>query len=208
MAESKRVCSPLRLVIAALISAPLCAQQAAPGSAPPPASAPASTAPASAPTAPGANASLSSKLGLYVFPAKNQTAAQQSTDESSCYGWAKTQSGIDPAHVTPQQPAQQASAPPQSSGGHTVRGAAKGAAAGAAIGAVTGDAGEGAAVGATAGAISGVAQKRRAKKQEAAQQQQADAAAQQQAQASIAQQMASYNKAFSACMEGKGYTVK
>ena len=30
----------------------------------------------------------------------------------------------------------------------------------------------------------------------------------QQAQAAIAQQKVTYNKAFSACMEGKGYTVK
>jgi hypothetical protein len=36
----------------------------------------------------------------------------------------------------------------------------------------------------------------------------AQAQAQQQADASVAQQKATYNKAFSACMEGKGYTIK
>jgi hypothetical protein len=34
------------------------------------------------------------------------------------------------------------------------------------------------------------------------------ATASQEAQASVAQQRATYNKAFSACMEGKGYSVK
>lgn len=191
--------SPLGLLIAALLGAPVCAQQ----------SPPAAPQAATAPTAPAANSTISSSLGLFVFPAKNQTANQQSTDETYCFGWAKTQTGVDPMSVKPQQPAQQAStAEPSSSGGHTVRGAARGAAAGAAIGAVAGDAGTGAAVGATAGALSGVAARRRAKQDEAAQQQQAQAAAQQQAQASIAQQKATYNKAYSACMEGKGYTVK
>jgi hypothetical protein len=40
------------------------------------------------------------------------------------------------------------------------------------------------------------------------QQQQAQASEAQQAQASVAEQKATYNKAFSACMEAKGYTVK
>ena len=57
-------------------------------------------------------------------------------------------------------------------------------------------------------ALAGGAAKRQAKRDAAAQQQQQEQAAAQQAQASIAQQKATYNKAFSACMEGKGYTVK
>ena len=36
----------------------------------------------------------------------------------------------------------------------------------------------------------------------------AQALSEAQAQAAIAQQKATYNKAFTACMEGKGYTVK
>jgi hypothetical protein len=134
-----------------------------------------------------------------VFPAKDQTSGQQSTDEQACYGWAKSKTGIDPAHITAAQPADSQAS--NSGGGERARGAARGAAGGALVGAVAGDAGTGAAVGATVGAISGGAAKRRAKKDAAAQQEQ-------QAQASIAQQKDTYNKAFSACMEGKGYTVK
>jgi hypothetical protein len=70
-----------------------------------------------------------------------------------------------------------------------------------AIGAIAGDAGKGAAIGAVAGGLAG----RRAGKQAQAQQnQQAQAGA-----AKTEQEMKnSFVKAFSACMEGKGYTIK
>jgi len=158
---------------------------------------------------PAASAPLSSSLGLYVFPAKNQTAQQQSNDETGCFGWAKTQTGIDPMAIKPQvanaPPAQPATDP---ASGQMVRGAARGAVAGTAIGAVAGDTGKGAAIGATAGALGGIGARRRAEEQAVQQQQQASAQQQQNAQASIAQQKATYNRAFGACMEGKGYTVK
>ncbi|HUL18662.1 MAG TPA: hypothetical protein VLV29_05285, partial [Steroidobacteraceae bacterium] len=83
---------------------------------------------------------------------------------------------------------------------------------GTAVGAIAGDTGKGAAIGATTGAFAGAGQRRQAKSQAAATQQQqqaaADQAAAQAAAASVAQQKSDYNKAFSACMEGKGYTVK
>ena len=41
----------------------------------------------------------SASLGLYVFPAKGQTADQQKQDEQACYTWAQEQSGIDPVAV-------------------------------------------------------------------------------------------------------------
>ena len=199
---SHRPGSPLVLLLGALFIPAGYAQQAAPATAAPSAAAPA------APAAAG-NSSLSSSLGVFVFPAKNQTPTQQSTDEGACYGWAKSQTNIDPMNIKPPEPAQPTQQQaPSSGGGERVGGAARGAAGGAVIGAITGDAGQGAAVGAAAGAMAGGAQKRRAKKQAAAQEQQQQAAADQQAQAAIAQQKATYNKAFSACMEGKGYTVK
>jgi hypothetical protein len=85
--------------------------------------------------------------------------------------------------------------------GQVVGSAAKGAIVGAAIGAVTGDAGQGAAVGAIAGGAGGIRQKRvgQARAQEQAQ---ANADQQNQAMAN------SFIKAFSACIEGKGYTIK
>ncbi len=141
--------------------------------------------------------SMSASLGLYVFPSKGQTKDVQDADEMACYNWAKEQTGIDPVNP-PKVEAQQVDTAPD---GTAVRTAAKGAAAGAAIGAITGDAGEGAAVGAVVGGLAG----RRAKKAGDAQEQQ------QNTQAATAQQqemMNNFKKAFTACMEGKGYTVK
>jgi len=80
------------------------------------------------------------------------------------------------------------------------RGAAKGAAAGALIGAVAGDAGKGAAIGATTGGIAGGRRSRKQKEQQQAQVQ--DATAKQQS------AMATYQRAYTACLEGRGYTVK
>jgi hypothetical protein len=200
--SSQRPSSPFVLILGALLIPAAFAQQPAPATPAPPAAAPA------APAAP-ANTSLSSSLGVFVFPAKNQDATQQSNDEGACYGWAKSQTGIDPMNVTappPPQGSQEQAA--NSGGGERVRGAARGAAAGAAIGAIGGNAGTGAAAGAAAGTLAGGARKRRGEQEAAAQQQQQQAAQQQQQQAAIAQQKATYNKAFSACMEGKGYTVK
>ncbi len=141
--------------------------------------------------------SMSASLGLYAFPANGQTKEVQDADEMACYNWAKQQSGIDP--INP--PEVQAAAVDTSPDGTAVRSAARGAAAGAAIGAIAGDAGKGAAIGAAAGGMGGI----RAKRMGDAQQQQ------QNAQAADAQEKAmmdSFKKAFTACMEGKGYTVK
>jgi Sec-independent protein translocase protein TatA len=140
---------------------------------------------------------ISQQMKLYVYPAKGQSKQQQKEDEFECYKWAVEQSGIDPLNLPKVEAAPVQSGPT----GAAVKGAAKGAAAGAAIGAITGDAGTGAAVGAAAGAMAG----RRAGKQAQAQQNQqsqTNAAASEQAMKD------SYMKAFSVCIEGKGYTIK
>jgi hypothetical protein len=126
-----------------------------------------------------------------IYPAKGQSADQQKKDDGECYTWAKNNTGIDPAAPPP---AQQTA--PQ--GGERVRGAARGAAAGAVLGEVaSGDASHGAAVGATAGVLAGGARSRQNK-----------AAASQQAQAQQQQVMQTYYRAYGACMEGRGYTIK
>lgn len=170
----------------------------------------AAQAPPATPTAP-ASKSLSTSLGMVVFPAKGQTAQQQSQDEGECYAWAKGQTGVDPmappaaVQATATQPAE----PERSADGSRLRGAARGAAAGAVIGEVADDdAGKGAAIGATAGVLAGGRQSRKKQEQaakEAAEQQQQAA---QQQQASQQQQMDLFRKGFAACLEPKGYTVK
>jgi hypothetical protein len=145
--------------------------------------------------------SLSTSLGVVVFPAKGQTAEKQSQDEGECFNWSKTQTGFDPMNPSASASAQ-TTPPPEQHGGQRVRGAARGAAAGAIIGEVADDdARKGAEIGAAAGVLKGGAEKRR---------QRADAeqhAAQQQQQ--VTQEQASlFNKGFGACLESKGYTVK
>jgi hypothetical protein len=140
---------------------------------------------------------ISQQMKLYVYPAKGQSKQKQKEDEFECYKWAVEQSGIDPLNLP------KIEAPPPQTGptGGAVKGAAKGAAAGAAIGAIAGDAGKGAAIGATAGAMGGRKQGKQAQAQQN-QQAQASTAASEQAMKD------SYMKAFSVCIEGKGYTIK
>ena len=166
--------------------------------------------------------SAAKSIGMFAYPKHQQSADQQLNDESQCYGSAKQQTGVDPQAAAPKQPsgeeqqaAQQQAA--QQAGketpkGGTVKGGAGGAAGGAAIGAVAGDAGKGAAIGATAGAIAG---RRAQKKGEKASQQQASqqtAQAQQQAQAQATAEheksLDSFKRAFTACMDARGYSVK
>ena len=129
----------------------------------------------------------------YVYPAKGQSPDQQKKDESACYGWAVEQSGFDPAKPPPAAAPAPAPAPVTGSGAR-----ARGAAAGAVVGGVTGnDAGDAAKVGAVVGASG----QRRDNRKAASQQQQAAGQQQQAGQAS-------FQKARSACLEGRGYTVK
>ena len=130
-----------------------------------------------------------------IYPAKGQSAQQQQKDEAECYIWAKRQTGYDPV-----QAAQYAAPPQHNVGGERIRGAARGAAGGALIGAIAGDAGKGAAIGAVGGTMVGGARKRRRMRennQAIAQQQQA-----------ASQQKQNYQRAYAACFEGRGYTVK
>ena len=143
------------------------------------------------------SSSISRSLGLYVFPSEGQDAAQQDADEAECFKWAKQQSGYDPLNPT----IAVGKEVDRSADGSAVGGAAVGAAGGAAIGAIAGDAGKGAAIGAVVGGVRG----RRSKVVGDEMQQQAN----DQAAAAETQRLAQdYNKAFSACMEGKGYKVQ
>jgi hypothetical protein len=128
-----------------------------------------------------------------VYPAKGQSSQQQGRDDGECYGWARQNTGIDPARLAP--PAQATG--PATGGGERASGALRGAAGGAIIGGIAGDAGEGAAIGAVVGTMAGG---RRARQNQDAQNQQA--------QAQYQQQINTFYRAYGACMEGRGYTIK
>jgi hypothetical protein len=136
--------------------------------------------------------------GVVAYPAKGQSQQQMEKDKGECYSWAKGQTGFDPAQASA---GSQAPPPSQPVGGERIKGAARGAAVGAVVGEIANDdAGKGAAAGAAGGAMVGGMQQRQKKRQ------QADA--QQQQSAATSQKQNEYNKAFGACMEGRGYTVK
>lgn len=124
-----------------------------------------------------------------AYPAKGQGPQQQKKDEGECHTWAKGNTGIDPAKVA----AAPTPAGPAVGGGERVAGAVGGAVVGGLIG---GDS-HGAATGAAVGMVVGGA---KARQNQQAQQQ----ASQAQAQGSLD----TFNRAYGACLEGRGYTVK
>jgi hypothetical protein len=144
-------------------------------------------------------ASLNKSLGVYVFPAKSQTPEQQSVDEQACYSWAVQQSGVDPLNMTPTQ----AQPVDKSPDGSVVKGAAVGAVGGAIVGGIVHPYhhhGGAAAAGAMVGAMAGAASK---SKKDAQKEQQAKQAAA----ATDKAKIDSFKKAYTACLQGKGYSV-
>jgi len=119
----------------------------------------------------------------YAYPSKGQSTKQQQGDKQECQAWATKQTGVDPS---------KAATAPREGGG-----AAGGAALGAARGATEGAAGEGAARGAVRGRLLGAIRRRRQERE-----QEAEAAGGGQG------TRADYDRAFGACMTGRGYTVE
>jgi predicted lipid-binding transport protein (Tim44 family) len=138
---------------------------------------------------------------LFIYPTKNQSAAQQDKDKWECRAWATKQSGFDPA-ARPK-----ASTPPplrEAPKGGLLRGAAGGAALGAVGGAIAGNAGKGAAIGAAGGGLLGVMRRNdQARQQQYANQQWAN-----QNVAQHEQHRSDWFRAVKACLTGRGYTVQ
>jgi hypothetical protein len=130
---------------------------------------------------------------LMIYPAKGQDNATQQKDEGECFVWARNETGIDPT--------QQTVAPVAVAQEQQGRGL-RGAAGGAAIGAIVGDSDD-AAKGAAIGAVVGRSRQNRQNRASADQAQQQN----QQSQQMSAQSQAEFNKAYSICLQGRGYTV-
>ena len=144
---------------------------------------------------------------LMIYPADGQSQDQMEKDKFECYSWAKEQTGFDPMQpptATAPPPAQQAQ---HSTAGGAVRGGVGGALLGAGVGAIAGGskgAKKGAAIGGLSGGVLGGARSHN--------QQQQDQKARAQWEKEQTQQYTAkrnaYNRAYSACLEGRGYTVK
>jgi hypothetical protein len=90
------------------------------------------------------SACAETRPNVYAYPARGQSAEQQTQDRTDCEAWAKQQTGFDPAGAAGKGALL-----------GTVLGGVGGAVTGAAVGAVTGNPGRGAAVGAAAGGAGG-----------------------------------------------------
>ncbi len=134
---------------------------------------------------------------LYVYPNQGQNDEKQEQDQFQCYTWARDETSFDPMQ------APQASRPPPQSSGKKPS-VAKSAVGGAALGAIVGDSSDAALKGAAAGALMGGWRKSKHRKQE---QQAQDQWANEQAQQYQAARN-QYNRAYAACLEGRGYTVR
>jgi hypothetical protein len=141
-------------------------------------------------------ASAASATEPIVYPAKGQSSEQQERDQYECHEWATKETGVDPVALAETKLG--GATPASKPGG--VGGGAGGAGLGAARGAMEGDAAGGAARGFGIGRmISVVKAKRQLREQQSADSSEA---------AATKDQLDRYDRAYAACLTGRGYTVK
>lgn len=145
---------------------------------------------------------------LFIYPSQGQDPELQRQDRYECHVWAAQQTGFDPSTYQAPQPVTytKVSRGPgydPHPGLNPVSGAAGGAALGAVGGAIGGDAGKGAAIGAGIGAVLGAFHTLKARDRRSGK-----TVIQAQPSNEITQLRNGYNRAISACLEGRGYTVK
>ena len=130
-----------------------------------------------------------------AYPLKGQSADQQNRDEFECHQSAQKETGVDPVAL-----AEQTTGAPSSGSKSGAGSALPSAGIGAIRGAADGDAGAGALHGAAMGRLISVIRSRRQmeKQQDAAATQSADVRA----------QLDKYDQSYSACLTGRGYSVK
>ena len=143
---------------------------------------------------------------VYFYPQQGQTTEQQSRDHYECYNWAVQQTGYDPSQssIPPERRVKVVPMPPP---GHDT---AVLAIAGAVLGALIAGprhAGAGALIGAGSGAVAGAASDA-ARQQRAQQLEEAYNNRDQALDARYEEGARNFRRAMSACLEGRGYSVK
>jgi hypothetical protein len=140
-----------------------------------------------------ASAAIAAAAEPEIYPAKGQTAEQQERDEFECHQWATKDTGVDPVALAEQKLAAPTPAAHEDS-------AARSAGIGAMRGAADGDAGAGAVRGFGIGRMVSVLRaKRQLREQQSAST--TDGAA-------VQSDLDKYDRAYAACLTGRGYTVK
>jgi len=158
------------------------------------------------PQQPAPNENITAITQIYFYPNKNQSTEQQSRDHYACYNWAVEQTGFDPSvsSIVPEQRVRVVPMPPP--GHDTVAMSIAGAVLGALIAGpyhAGGGALFGAASGAMVGAVSDASRAESARQLEEAYQNQNQARDFHKEKKAL-----QFRRAMSACLEGRGYTVK
>ena len=154
----------------------------------------------------GGYSKAASLTQVYFYPREFKTTEQQSRDHYDCYIWAVKKTGFDPGQV-PLQPEQRVRVVPMPPPGHDT---AAFAIAGMVLGALFAGprhSGQGALIGTVGGAIAGAASDS-ARQEQARQIEQAYNERDQRQNAQIEAKSLDFRRAMSACLEGRGYTVK
>jgi outer membrane lipoprotein SlyB len=157
-------------------------------------------------TQPAQNDNVTAITQIYFYPNQGQSTEQQSRDHYACYNWAVDQTGFDPSvsSIVPEQRVRVVPMPPP--GQDTIAMSIAGAVLGALI-AGPRHAGGGALIGAASGAIAGAASD--ISREESARQMEEAYNNRNQARDIHKEKKAlAFRRAMSACLEGRGYTVK
>jgi hypothetical protein len=145
-------------------------------------------------------------MQVYFYPLKNQTSDQQARDHYECYNWAVKQTGFDPSSSNIPE-AQRVKVVPMPPPGHDM---AVLAIAGAVLGALIGgrhNAAGGAIIGGVAGGLTGAVSD--ASRQQYAQEMEEAYNRQDRAlDAKYEENAYNFRRAMSACLEGRGYSVR
>ncbi|MBN1365417.1 MAG: hypothetical protein JW976_11475 [Syntrophaceae bacterium] len=143
---------------------------------------------------------------IYFYPNKGQSTEQQSSDHYACYNWAVDQTGFDPSasSIVPEQRVRVVPMPPP--GHDTIALSIAGAVLGALI-AGPHHAGGGALIGAASGAMMGAASDIN-RAEVARQMEEAYRNRNQGRDLRREKKALQFRRAMSACLEGRGYTVK
>ena len=157
-------------------------------------------------TEPAQDQNITAITQIYFYPNKGQSTEQQSRDHYACYNWAVDQTGFDPSasSIIPEQRVRVVPMPPP--GQDTIIMSIAGAVLGALIGGPH-HAAQGALIGAAGGAMAGAASD--ISRQESARQlEEAYANSNQARDVHKEKKALEFRRAMSACLEGRGYTVK
>jgi hypothetical protein len=153
-----------------------------------------------------ASAGKSPMAQLYFYPKSGQSNEQQSRDHFECYNWAVKQTGFDPGQSAIPKDQRVRVVPMPPPGHDTAALAIAGAVLGALIGGPRHAVG-GALIGASGGVIAGAASDS-ARMESARQREEAYAAQDRIRDVQLEAKAVGFQRAMSACMEGRGYSVR